>query len=62
MRGFWDGGSKINSRICCGVVIKGIDRNNWITISKVAVPLVIGTTVAPEAVGVCVLTGILDFV
>ena len=32
--GFWDGSSKINDRSGCGVVIKGVDRNKWITISK----------------------------
>ena len=60
--GFWDGSSKINDRSGCGVVIKGVDRNKWITISKIAEPLSIGTTIIAEVVGVCVLTGIVDLV
>ena len=32
--GLWDGSSKINDRSGCGVVIKGVDRNKWITISN----------------------------
>ena len=50
--GFWDGSSKINGRSCCGVVIKGVDKNEWITISKDAVLLDFGTAMAPEVVGV----------
>ena len=59
---FWDGSSKINQRSGCGIVIQGVDRNKWITISKVAVPLGIGTTMAAEVMGARVLTGILDLV
>ena len=51
LKGFWDGSSKINGRSCCGVVIKGVDRNKWITISKIAVPLGISTAMAAEVVG-----------
>ena len=36
------------------VVIKGVDRDRWVTISKISVPLKVGTTKAPEVAGVCV--------
>ena len=48
VRGLWDGSSKILCRSGCGVVIKGVDRNRWITISKIAVPLGIGSAMAAE--------------
>ena len=62
VRAFWDGSSKNNGRSGCGVVIKGVDRNKWITVKNIAVPLGIGLAIAAEVVGVCVLMGILDFV
>ena len=37
-----------------------VDREGWVTIRKIAVPLKVGTAVAAEVAGVCVLTGILD--
>ena len=46
----------------CGVVIKGVDRERSVTISRIAVPLTVGTAVAAEMMGVCVLTGILHLV
>ena len=60
VRGFWDGSTKTDGRSGRGVVIKGVDWDKWITISKIAVPLKACTATAPEAVGVSVLTGILD--
>ena len=39
---------------------KGVDRDTRVTISRLAVPLKVGTGVAAEVAGVCVLTGILD--
>ena len=60
VRGFWDGSSTINGRSGCGVVIKGVDRNLWIAISTIAVPLGNGTAMTAELVGVCVLTWILE--
>ena len=27
VRGFWDGSTKTDGRSCCGVVIKGVDRD-----------------------------------
>ena len=52
VKGVWDGSSKNNGKSCCGV------RAKWITISKIAVPLGIGTAMAADVV-VCVLSGIL---
>ena len=54
MKGFWDGSSKHNGGSGCGVVIQGVDRGNRITISKVAVPMGVGTVMAAEVIGVCV--------
>ena len=62
VRGFWDGSSKIDGRSGCGVVIKGVDKDKWISISKIAGPSRMCTAMAAEVVDVCVLTGILDLV
>ena len=43
----------------CGIVIKGVDRQKWVTISKIAVSLKVGAAIAAEVFGVCVLTGVL---
>ena len=40
-RGFWDGRSQINGTSGCGVVIQGVGRNMWITLSKISVPWVL---------------------
>ena len=42
------------------MVIKGIDKERWVTINKIAIPLEAGTAMAAEIAGVCVLTSILD--
>ena len=42
-------------------MIKGVDRDTWVTISRLAVPLS-GAATAAEVMGVCVLTEILDLV
>ena len=44
----------------CGVVIKGVHRERWVTISKIAIPLKVGAAMAAEIAGACVLTGIID--
>ena len=62
VRGFWDGSKKTDGRAGCGVVIKGVDRDKWITIRKIAVLLKACTDMAAEVVGASVLTGILDLV
>ena len=61
-KGYWDGSLKDNGKSGCGVVMKVVDRSRWVTISRIAVPLKIGTAMAAEVAGVCVLTGILDLV
>ena len=47
--------------VCC-VVIKGVDRERWITISRIAVFLNVSTAMAAEMMGVCGLTAILDLI
>ena len=46
MKGFLDGSSKNNCESCCGEVLGGVDREHWVMISKVAVPLGVGTAMA----------------
>ena len=58
--GYWDGSKKTDGRSGCGVVTKGIDRDMWITISKIAVHLEACTTMAAEIAGASVLTGLHD--
>ena len=45
-----------------GAVIKGVDRERRVTINNIAVPLKVGTAMAAEMMGVCVLAGLLDLV
>ena len=60
VEGFLDGSSKDNGQRGCGVVIKGVNGERWVTISGIAVPLKVGTAMAAEVTSVCVLTEILD--
>ena len=62
VKGFWDGSCKDDGKSGCGVAIKGVDRERWVTISRSAVPLKVGTAMEAEMIEVCVLTGILDLV
>ena len=62
VKGFWDGWCKDHGKSGCGVFIKGVDRGRWVTISRIAVPLKVGTAMAAEIMGVCVLTVILDLI
>ena len=57
MKDFSDGSFKDNSKSGCGVVVKGIDRDTWVAISKIAVQLKVGAALAAEVAGECVLTG-----
>ena len=41
-----------------GRVMKEVDREKWVTISKIAVPLKVSAAMAAEDVGVCVVTGV----
>ena len=52
-KGFWDGSSKHNDKSGCSVVIKGVHKDRWVMISKIAVPLIVGTAVAAEVLGAC---------
>ena len=61
-RGFWDGRFKDNDRSGCGPVIKGVDREKWVTITKIALPLKASAAMAAEILGVCVLTSVLDLI
>ena len=54
--------SKDDGRSGCGFVIRGVDREKWVTISKIAVPLKVGAAMAEEVIGVCVLTSVLDLI
>ena len=64
MQYFWnmEGGvsAKDTGEDGCGVVIYGVDSDRWVTIRKIVVPLKVGTAVAAEVRGVCVLTEILE--
>ena len=62
VKGFCDGSFKDNGKSGCGTVIKGVDRDRWVTISRTALPLKVGTANASEVTGVCMLTEILDLV
>ena len=44
------------------MVIKRFAREERVTSSTIAVPLTVGTAIAAEMMGVCVLTGILDLI
>ena len=62
IRSFWDGSFKDDGKSGCGIGIKGVDREKWVTISKIAVPFNVGAAMAAEVLGVCVLTSVLDLI
>ena len=39
IKGFSDGSCKENGRSGCGVVVKGVDKEKWVTINKIALLL-----------------------
>ena len=53
MEGFWDGSSTNNGKTGCVIVMKGVDRDKWFTISRIAVLLGDGTAMAAEVMCVC---------
>ena len=53
VKGYWDGSFKDIGKSGCGVVIKGVDMEIWVTINRIAVLLKVGTAM-------CVLKAILD--
>ena len=62
IEGFGIGNTKTDGRSGCGVVVKCVDQDKWITISKLVVPLKTCAAVAAEVAGASVLIGILDLV
>ena len=56
------GSIKEDGRSGCGIVIKGVDRQKWVTSSNIAVPLKVGAAMAAEVLGVCMLTSVLDLI
>ena len=61
VKGFCDGSCKDNGKkwVWSG---DGVDIRRWATISRIAVHLKVGTAMAAELMGACVLTGILDLI
>ena len=64
MRWAWDEKSnavsdsfKDNGKSGCGVVIKCVDRERWVTRGKIAVPLQAGTAMGAEFTGLWMITG-----
>ena len=57
VKGFWDGSCKENGKSGCGVKIREFAKEEWVTISKIEVPLKVGAAMAVEMMGVRVLTG-----
>ena len=53
----WGGGRKDNVRSGCGVVIKTVVTDDWITVSKCAMPSKVCTAMAAEIAGAGMLTG-----
>ena len=62
MKGFWDGSCKDNEKGGCGLVVKGVDKENWVTISKIELPLRVHTAMAADMTGECLLIGVLNLI
>ena len=52
--GYWDGSTEEDGCSRCGIVIKAVNMENWITISSAAVPLETSTARTTEIAGACV--------
>ena len=61
-RGFRDGTFKDNGKSSYGIVIKGVERGTWVTISKITILLKVSAAMAAEVLGVCVLTSVLGLI
>ena len=48
MQGFWGGSNKRDGISGCGIEMKGADRDKWIAISKIAVPLGMRSALSAE--------------
>ena len=44
------------------MVVKGVDKENWVTIRKIALRLRECTAMAAEMTGVCLLMGVIDLI
>ena len=62
VKGFWDGSCKEDGRSGCGVVLKGVDKDKRVKISKITVPLTECTAMAAEMRGVCLFMGVLSLI
>ena len=60
VREYCDGSKKDTGCSGHGVVIKAVDRECWITINKIAVPLKVSTALATEIAVASVLTEVLN--
>ena len=60
IRGIWDGSKKQGGKTGCGRVITAPDKENWMTVCKIAVPLTTRTAMASEVAGAPVQTQKLD--
>ena len=60
VNGYRDGSSNDYGQSGCCVVIEGVDRSRWVTFTTISAPLKVGTAMAAEVAGVCLLMGILD--
>ena len=59
---FWGGSNKRDGTSGCGIDIKGADRDKWITISKIAVPLGMRSALSAEVAGTCILADVLGLI
>ena len=54
LRSYWDGSTEEDGCSGCGIVIKAVNMENWITISSAAVPLETSTARTTGIAGACV--------
>ena len=57
VRGYWGGSKKESGSSGCGVVIRAVDRERWITVSNISALVKASTAVAAEVRGTYILTG-----
>ena len=58
VRGFWDGGKKRDGTSGWGIVIKGVDGDKWITISKIVVPFAVCSALSARCYVFCLLLSV----
>ena len=54
--------AKTNENSGCGIVIKAVDRENKITVSRSSVPLKVGTAMGSQVAGVRTLMDVPDLI